>query len=135
MLQARSEFEAVARTRHQGRSVVLYERRYATFYGRGAYFSDTASYCDESFAYHAPGQPGSPTRRQLILARVLCGRVKDYGMAKEPELRFPPPGFDSVRGGPHKFNDAGVASCNMTVVYDRCQVYPQYIVTYDPGRA
>ena len=61
---------------------------------------------------------------------MLCGRVKEYGTEKAPDLTLPPEGYDSVRGGPHKFNDRGVASCHMTVVYDRAQAYPQYVVTY-----
>ena len=108
----------------------LYRRTDPLFYGRGAYFSDTAAYCDESYAFEEAGQSVSPPHRELILARVLCGRVKEYGKKKKPELMFPPEGFDSVRGGPHKFNASGNASCNMTVVYDRAQVYPQYVVRY-----
>ena len=102
------------------------------FYGRGAYFSDSAAYCDESYAYVPSEQPDPAPQqhRQLILAHVLCGHVKEYGTRVDPALKFPPPGFDSVHGGPHKFNPAAVCSCNMTVVYDRTQVYPQYIVTY-----
>ena len=101
------------------------------FYGRGAYFSDSAAYCDESYAYVPLEQPGpQQQQRQLILAHVLCGEVKEYGLQKKRALKFPPEGFDSVRGGPHKFNPTAVHSCNMTVVYDRTQVYPQYIVTY-----
>ena len=113
----------------RARGLDLY-RRNPLFYGRGAYFSDTAAYCDESYAFEEAGQSVSPPHRELILARVLCGRVKEYGETKAPELTFPPEGFDSVRGGPHKFNARGVASCNMTVVYDREQVYPQYVVRY-----
>ena len=128
-LQSRSEYQECARVRRHGRTIPLYQRK-ALYYGRGAYFSDTAAYCDESYAFEEAGQSVSPPRRELILARVLCGRVREYGKAKAPELTFAPEGFDSVRGGPHKFNAGGVASCNMTVVFDRVQVYPQYIVTY-----
>ena len=124
-LQSKSEFEVCARVRGHP----LYRRTDPLFYGRGAYFSDTAAYCDESYAFEEAGQSVSPPHRELILARVLCGREKDYGK-KKPELLFPPEGFDSVRGGSHKFNASGVVSCNMTVVYDREQVYPQYIVRY-----
>ena len=101
------------------------------FYGRGAYFSDSAAYCDENYAYVPPEQPRpQQQQRQLILAHVLCGQVKEYGVNIDMTLKFPHAGFDCVRGGPHKFNPAAVHSCNMTVVYDRTQVYPQYIVTY-----
>ena len=103
------------------------------FYGRGAYFADSAAYCDESYAYVPREQPGPHQHRQLILAHVLCGEVKEYGHRKDRALKFPPTGFDSVRGGPHKFRPSAVHSCNMTVVYDRTQVYPQYIVTYSQG--
>ena len=114
----------------RARGLDLYRRTNPLFYGHGAYFSDTAAYCDESYAFEEAGQSISPPHRQLILARVLCGRVKEYGETKAPQLMFPPEGFDSVRGGPHKFNAGGVASCNMAVVYDRAQVYPQYVVRY-----
>jgi len=125
-LQSKSEYEVCARAW----GLDLYRRTNSLFYGRGAYFSDSAAYCDESYAFEEAGQSVSPPHRELILARVLCGRVKEYGETKAPELAFPPEGFDSVRGGPHKFNARGVASCNMTVVYDRAQVYPQYVVRY-----
>ena len=126
LLQSKSEYEVCARAR----GLDLYRRTNSLFYGRGAYFSDTAAYCDESYAFEEAGQSVSPPHRELILARVLCGRVKEYGEIKAPELAFPPEGFDSVRGGPHKFNARGMTSCNMTVVYDRAQVYPQYVVRY-----
>jgi len=109
---------------------VYYRAHSPSFYGRGAYFADAASYCDENFAFEPAEQSSSPKCRQLILARVLCGRVREYGTEKAPDLTLPPEGYDSVRGGPHKFNDRGVASCHMTVVYDRAQAYPQYVVTY-----
>jgi len=125
-LQSKSEYAVCARAR----GLDLYRRTDPLFYGRGAYFSDTAAYCDESYAFEEAGQSVSPPHRELILARVLCGRVKEYGETKAPELISPPEGFDSVRGGPHKFNARGVASCCMTVVYDRAQVYPQYVVRY-----
>jgi len=121
--QCRPKFQVVGRIR--GRE--LYLRTPQPFYGHGSYFSDSAAYCDESFAFV---RTESATHRELILARVLCGRVKEFGQHKAPELMFPPEGFDSVRGGPHKFNAHSVASCNFTVVYDRAQVYPQYIVEY-----
>jgi len=130
-LQSKSEYEWCA----TARGLDLYRRTNSLFYGRGAYFSDTAAYCDENYAFVEAGQSVSPPHRELILARVLCGRVKEYGETKARELAFPPEGFDSVRGGPHKFNARGVASCNMTVVYDRAQVYPQYVVRYCTPRS
>mgnify|MGYP006902783032 CR=1 FL=1 len=41
----------------------------------------TAWCCDENFAfaYESEGQSLAGTHRQLILARVLCGSVKEYG--------------------------------------------------------
>jgi len=97
---------------------MLYYRAHAPFYGRGACFSDTASYCDEKFAFasKSEGQSVVGQQRQLILARVMCGRVKEYGTEKAPELTLPPEGFDSVRGGPHKFNGAW---CR-TLPHDSC---------------
>jgi len=110
----------------------LYVQRPGAYYGRGAYFADNAAYSDENFAFTVPSTSaveGGP-HRQLILARVLCGRTRGFGVSIDTTLVRPPDGFDSVRGGPHKFNPDSVHSCHMTVVYDRAQVYPQYIVTY-----
>ena len=126
--QGGPKFEPVGR--HKG--TMLFVQRSGAYYGRGAYFSDNAAYSDENFAFMVPSTSaveGGP-HRQLILARVLCGRTRDCGVSIDTTLVRPPDGFDSVRGGPHKFNPDSVHSCHMTVVYDRAQVYPQYIVTY-----
>ena len=114
------------------KATTLFVQRPGAFYGRGAYFSDNAAYSDEHFAFTVPSTSaieGGP-HRQLILARVLCGRTYDYGVRIDTKLVRPPAGFDSVRGGPHSVTSKSVHSCRMTVVYDRTQVYPQYIVTY-----
>ena len=114
------------------KTTTLFVQRPGAFYGRGAYFSDNAAYSDEHFAFTVPSTPTleGGAHRQLILARVLCGRTRDYGVDKDHTLVRPPDGYDSVCGGPHKVSSKSVHSCHMTVVYDRAQVYPQYIVTY-----
>ena len=126
--QGGPKFKAVG----QHNATTLYVQRPGAFYGRGAYFSDNAAYSDEHFAFTVPGTSTleGGAHRQLILARVLCGRTCDYGVDRDHTLVRPPDGCDSVRGGPHKVKSKSVHSCRMTVVYDRAQVYPQYIVTY-----
>ena len=94
------------------------------------YFAERAAYCHENFAYAVPQ---TDVRKQLIFARVLCGREKDLGTRKEETLTKPPHGFHSVVGGPHKFSPDSVEASRMCVVYDNAQVYPQYIIEYEKG--
>ena len=121
----------------------------AGFYGRGAYFAETAAYSSQSYAHRVPdaGWPrppraataaarrsGAPTLRykQLLLVRVLCGKPYDYGRTVDNNTRAlvkPPAGCDSVHGGPHA-SFGGPAETMMWVVYDRAQAYPELIVTY-----
>jgi len=124
--QARDRYQPAQRRDWDG--VNLYRKVAPNFYGRGSYFSDNAAYCDDSFAYDVP-DPARRGQRQLILARVMVGKVCDFGEKTQEDLKVPPVGYDSVRGGPHR---AVTHDCRMTVVYTQEQVYPQYIVTYDP---
>ena len=74
----------------------------------------------------------------MFLAYVLCGNIKDYGMATSNGLRrapnLPPghadygtsaaPGlYDSVKGGPH-------SGSHMYIVYTLAQTYPGYLIEY-----
>ena len=108
-----------------GRDGIDFRRaRIGGYYGRGAYFADSAAYSDEGFHFrHHEG-------RQLLLARVSCGRRCDFGKQLAEGLARPPDGFDSVRGGPHSFTQHSNALALVSAVYDRTQIYPQYIVTY-----
>ena len=92
------------------------------YYGRGAYFAENAAYSNGSFAFSRDGQ------RQLLLARVLCGKARDFGQQLHRMLCKPPPGYNSVTGGPHKAR--ACSPSRIWVVYDRAQVYPAYIVSY-----
>lgn len=105
------------------------------YYGLGAYFAENAAYSDGGsppFAY----QTGTPGVRQMFLAQVLCGRVKDYGKELMRGLKRPPlvEGshgllYDSVQGGPHTSYGGGPSV--MHVVYTTSHSYPSYIVTYE----
>ena len=55
------------------------------YYGNGVYFAANASYVDANYAHHLPGGI-----RQMFLAHVLCGKVYDYGLILDKELRRPP---------------------------------------------
>jgi len=99
------------------------------YYGRGAYFAESAAYSNGSYAFQKQRTTTTSTR-QLLLVRVLCGVTRDYGQIRRPELKKPPPRCHSVCGGPHLAGRCA-APTKMWVVYDRAQVYPAYIVTYD----
>lgn len=97
------------------------------FYGRGAYFAENPAYCDAYFAFTDPDHPQT---RRIVLAHVLCGKVKDYGQDVAFDLNYID-GFDSVRGGPHPFASGERIETMMRVVYHMEHVYPQYIVGYE----
>ena len=75
------------------------------------------------------------TQYQLLICRVLCGRVRAMGQPIDREmtrLRLPSTEFDSIEGGPHcpKRAGPGPSASLMYVVYEASQVYPDFIVTY-----
>jgi len=111
--------------------VSLYQSN-AGYYGRGAYFAESAAYSDGSYAYTVRRDARESTR-QLLLVRVLCGKSHNYGSlgpnASTRALKKPPRGYHSVSGGPHKAGRCP-AETFMWVVYDRAQAYPAYVVTY-----
>ena len=98
-------------------------------YGRGAYFAERALYAHTSYAHRVAGPS---TTYQLILAHVLCGKEQVMGAATDRALATPPPGFHSIRGGPHKHHrqDADATGSDVWAVYDTAQSYPAYIITY-----
>lgn len=94
------------------------------FYGRGIYFAESASYvegtasplrivlerwlpcvCVSPSGRYAHQQDGtSSAQYQVLLARVLCGFVKDYGLVKDTKLTRPPERipnrlYDSIQVG------------------------------------
>ena len=97
-------------------------------YGRGAYFAEKALYSHTSYVHDLEGG----AKHQVILARVLCGKGKEMDTDIDRSLVKPPPGFNSVHGGPHRkhlLHPTKTAS-KMWVTYDRAQSYPAYVVTY-----
>ena len=96
------------------------------------------------YAHRVQVRWNDPEAKQLLLARVLCGRTKHYGQAVDDSLVRPPllpdhgDGLhDSVTGGPHMPAHAGGpapgeadTSSVMTVVYALDQTYPEFLVTY-----
>ena len=112
----------------------------------GIYFAEYARYSNgdrDRGYFHVSSHSG---HRQLLLCKVLCGNVKDYGGTINRELnpakdlvdeqRSANAGFqvvfDSVRGGPHcpGHSGGGENDSRMYVVYRNDQVYPAYLVTY-----
>ena len=99
--------------------------------GHAIYFADSAAYVNGAFAFHVPSDESHSTR-QVLLVRVLCGTAHEVGKTVSHETRCrvkPPAGFHSVSGGPHTAGDCAAATV-LWAVYDRAQVYPEYIVTY-----
>jgi len=93
------------------------------FYGKGAYFANSAGYSHESFVHTRGGV------NTLILARVNTGKAHDDKTEIVRQRVKPPPGYNSVKGGPHKFGRGHYATI-MYVVYDLSQVYPAFMVDY-----
>ncbi len=100
-------------------------------------YSDCFSHWREKHSRDGRGHPLVGRVHQVLLASVLCGRVKEYGKVTDKSLVRAPADYDSVRGGPHSAcptkEDGSlgdpVASA-MRVVYDTAQVYPMFVVTY-----
>lgn len=107
----------------------------SNFYGRGVYFAERAVYSEGRYSYATKTERGG-TLYQMLVARVLLGHVKDFGLVKAPQLKRPPERtqgrlFDSLRGGPFKgVGRPDAAKSSMCVVYNNTQALAQYIVTY-----
>lgn len=107
------------------------------FYGRGLYFAEKGCYAHH-YAHWSDGTPSGP--RQLLIARVLCGRQRRFASGelcrglKWPHLRRER--FDSVVGGPHSPHAAGRGRDDslVHVVYQSTQCLPEFIVHYEPRR-
>lgn len=106
-------------------------------WGRAIYFSESAKYSD-SYAYVnrlAVEDPRTP-EKQLFIAKILLGKVKDYGVTHNKDLTMPPtlptmpknymgmlnPKYDSVSG----------VTCNSRkyMLYDNSKSYPLYTISY-----
>lgn len=122
-------------------------------YGHGTYFAEEAihSHWWHTRVWNRGG--AAKSEYELILARVLTGKCKELGTECAPKLQAAPTGFDSVGGtesnqqvSPVKFfatRGDPMAKTLLTrgdvfgkqfVVYECCQAYPAYVVTYSlPG--
>jgi hypothetical protein len=95
-----------------------------TLYGRGLYFAERSSKCDE---YTVEDKRGW---RPILLCRVMCGNTR---YIEEP---FPDAGdvVDSVVSGPYHSVIGDREKCRGTfreiMVYDKNQAYPEWIVWY-----
>ena len=93
----------------------------ATVYGSGAYFAVESSYSARD-TYSAPDGDGL---KRMYLARVLTGEYT-LGTAglKVPPEKPGKPGvlFDTVVDK--------VSKPNLFVVFNDCQAYPEYLVTF-----
>ena len=120
-------------------------------YEYGNYFAEHALYSHWWYTRYWNPDP-ERTEHQLILARVLTGKVKDYGRKWKSEnthkLKKAPSGFDSVSGTESdqqvppvqvlagrdtmakELVDNGHRYGRQYVVFDNKQSYPAYVVTY-----
>lgn len=89
-------------------------------YGVGVYFAVSPDYSIRS--YCPVGQTGS---KSIYLAKVLIGQVGKgmAGLKEPPELNTTTKErFDSVADNP--------ASPSMYVIFYDCQMYPEYLITF-----
>lgn len=88
-------------------------------FGRGAYMASTSQH---SFGYCRPdAQTG---HSKMLIVKALVGNYKKVG---KPAMVRPPEGFDSVvdnKSNPSQY-----------VVFDLAQLYPAYVVEFDPQPA
>jgi len=95
----------------------------STLYGEGSYFSVNANY---SHRHTMPSQDGE---RYIIRTKVLAG-ISTTGHST---YRRPPP----RSGQTHKLFDSCVDNTdvpNIYVIFDRCQCYPEYMISYKEKR-
>ena len=97
------------------------------YFGRGAYFTDDATYVDGSpglsKCYSHVLENGD---KQMFLALVAAG-CSEVLTTQKPDIRTPSCGYQSVKGPITSAHDA-------IVVYELSQSYPMYLVTYSTLR-
>jgi len=103
-------------------------------WGAGIYFSELASYSNNSYRYVTPKK-----KHQLLFVKVICGDAKHF-TSSQNNLKRPPEKtaykeenvryfYDSVSA------DLKISACSfktgkMFIVYDNCMAYPAFLVTY-----
>ena len=108
------------------------------FYGRGVYLAEDLNYpIGGRYAHRVSGHNGK--RLQMFVVRAALGVQQEWG-AHQPEhedargLATACVLYDSVRGDPHPPTRARPSCINESivhVVYDRLQLYPQYVIDFD----
>ena len=93
-----------------------------TKYGQGSYFSKTSAYSD---CYAEETDKGT---KQMFLVRVLVG---SYALGNPSYRR--PPFKDASKHSSLMFDSCVDSLTNPTifVTFDSCQVYPEYMITYN----
>ena len=116
------------------------------FYGRGVYLADDLNYAiGGRYAHRIRGSGGH--RLQVLLVRSALGAQQEMGSRIDAETRrMSMPGvrsdgpprvlYDSVRAGPHRpflsgTGESGLNASIIHVVYERLQLYPQYVIEFD----
>ena len=113
------------------------------FYGRGVYLAEDLNYpIGGRYAHRVSGHNGK--RLQMFVVRAALGVQQEMGSRINEEMKMPgvrsdgPPRvlYDSVRAGPHRpflsgTGESGLNASIIHVVYDRLQLYPQYVIEFD----
>jgi len=98
-------------------------------WGPGCYFAQNALY---SHNYSSAGV--NLNERQMFLAQVLVGEIKNYGVQPQPGLKLPPPLDDKLdEEGQRRHADSVKGYTNgsyVHIVYENNRAYPKYIITY-----
>ncbi|CAE8646105.1 unnamed protein product [Polarella glacialis] len=98
-----------------------YSREYGNYFGQAVYTAENAWYVDRGYSFNCPDG-----KRQMLLCRVSAGTACDMEQNSESEkTKVAPNGYDSVRGEVNP-------GCFAIMVYQDEQVYPAYLVTYQP---
>ncbi|KAL3862312.1 hypothetical protein ACJMK2_008290 [Sinanodonta woodiana] len=108
---------------HQGFDFRLSGMATGTKFGKGSYFAKTAKYSDR---YTEPGN------RAMFLVRVLAG---DYTAGNENYRRPPLKDPQNPHGDLYDSCVNDVIKPSIFVIFDNCQVYPEYVVKYSKNSA
>ncbi|KAK3600069.1 hypothetical protein CHS0354_009688 [Potamilus streckersoni] len=103
---------------HQGFDFRLSGMATGTLYGKGSYFAKTSKYSD---SYTELGN------RVMFLVKVLAG---DYTTGDRNYRRPPLKDPDNPHGDLYDSCVDNVKNPNIFVIFDNCQVYPEYIIKY-----
>eukprot|EP00927_Polykrikos_kofoidii_P086963 TRINITY_DN9897_c0_g2_i1.p1 TRINITY_DN9897_c0_g2~~TRINITY_DN9897_c0_g2_i1.p1 ORF type:complete len:539 (+),score=59.72 TRINITY_DN9897_c0_g2_i1:99-1715(+) len=100
--------------------------RAGTFFGKGCYFAECSSKCDE---YAREGDSILAGVYALLLCRVACGNMFriTHSDLSQIEQALKTGEYDSVLGD----REASVGTYREFVVFDEELVYPEYVVLYE----